>query len=48
MRAKEILREAPEQRVAFSWGRFQPPHLGHAEVFKKLESVGNYGFWIGT
>jgi len=48
MRAKEFLQEAPEQRVAFSWGRFQPPHLGHAEVFKKLESVGNYGFWIGT
>ena len=42
------LLEATGPVIAFSWGRFQPPHLGHAQVFKKVASVGKDGYWICT
>ena len=32
--------------VAFCWGRFQPPHLAHGNLFRMLEQYGSYDSWI--
>ncbi len=40
-----FITEGP-QTVAFCWGRFQPPHRAHGELFKTLATVGNYDYWI--
>ncbi len=32
--------EAEEKHVSFCFGRMNPPTIGHAEVFKKLKSIG--------
>jgi 5'(3')-deoxyribonucleotidase len=48
MTTGKIIKEATAPVIAFCWGRFQPPHLGHAEVFKKLANTGTAGFYICT
>jgi hypothetical protein len=40
-----FLKEGP-QTVSFCWGRFQPPHRAHGELFNKLKEVGTYDYWI--
>lgn len=48
MKRKNVSEAVQGPVIAFCWGRFQPPHLGHAEVFKKLANIGTAGFYICT
>lgn len=47
MRLKQLFEE-PEKHVSFSFGRMNPPTIGHAEVFKTLSSVGGDYFIFVT
>lgn len=46
----QYLTEARKEQATFTFGRFQPPTIGHDKLFKKLISVGRGGdiFVIGS
>lgn len=47
MRAYELLNESAGVSAAMAFGRFNPAHMGHIEVWRTVENAGNK-WYIGT
>jgi hypothetical protein len=47
MKITQVLVEATQATVAFAFGRFNPAHQGHIEVWRKVEESGKNWF-VGT